>query len=155
MTVIPVYIALVLLTLESVLVVAPGPYAKPDRIHCTPDTYGHLTPNPIACERAALKVPRSDDAWSPAIVHWPLIYEDGNCRLAIQPMFGHGVRPRPASRVNWVHLNYASWRVWNDCYGLSAPEGLNFSSAMVYTHAWTLIRSARSSIVRIEISLRG
>ena len=153
MTVIPVCIALVLLTLESVLAIAPGPHVMPDRIHCTPDTYGHSTPNSIACERAASRVPRSD-VWSPAIVHWPLIYEDGNYRLVIQPMFGHGVRPRPASRTNWAHLNYALWRVWNDCYGPSAPEDLNFSSAMVNTHAWTLIRSARSSIVRIKISLR-
>jgi hypothetical protein len=132
MPIIPIYVALVLLSVEALLVIAqpPGPHDEYDRIQCIPNTYGLSIPDPTACEEALSNVPISD-AGLPAIIHWPLIYEAGNCRLRILPVSGGGQRPRPAHRIHWPHIHYASWSLWNDCYGPAAPIGSNFHGARV------------------------
>jgi len=151
MKVVSIYVALFLLTIESSLVAAK-PNAL-DKIACRSHE-GHSPPDPVACENAIAKIPRSNEE-SPARVHCPLVYTDGNCKLRILPSYR---QVRASSRIDWAHLHRAAWSMWNQCYGPAMQSGQNGSPphtlARLYTRAWDIDEdneNRRDNVVRIEM----
>jgi hypothetical protein len=143
MTILSLYLAFFFLTIECVTgkkVELPG---RPlhDEIECYyphSEREGYSIPDPVACSNAVIQMPRFSTQ-SPVLVHWPLIYRDGNCELVIRSPFIRRPAPRAASEIDWPSLYGISWAMWRSCYGVGTQGGQNsppHTFATVYTHAW-------------------